>query len=514
MRFWPRSLFGQILLTLLLGLLFTQLMGAFLVWHERSDFAARITGFHAAERIGGIVTLLENSRPEDRLALVSALSVPPLKIELDQPWASRTESPSPDTEFFLRQLSAALDKPYLVQAATVSQEITRRNAGNDTKRTSTMGHHRGGEMGRNNEMSGRRMRGRERHDTAISDISPTDSSEQRSPPTPPTIRVVQMAWVQVRLTDGQVITFKHLISKEPIDWPSQIFMLFIVLGISIALLSAWVVRYLTKPLRILSNAATGLGKNIHQRPLPEKGPNEVVTAARAFNTMQKDIVRYLETRSQTLAALSHDLRLPITRIRLRIETLMDQALKDKLVEDLEEIDTMIDNTLAFLRAGKSTEEIRPIDINAMLDSIVDDMTALGATINMAGRASTPVFAQPQALRRSLNNLLDNARRYGDSAPIDVVISETEAVIILSIQDRGPGIHDANKEKVFEPYVRLETSRAKHTGGSGLGLATARTTIRSYGGDIVLKDREEGGLIVEICLPKKANKKANKKTTKE
>ena len=484
MKLWPRSLFGQILLTLILGLFIVQLIGAFLVWRERSDFATRIAGYHAAVRIAGIVFLLEQSTPQGRPALAKALSVPPVKIVLDQPWEKSVEPASEDTQAFLNRLNTKLDKNYEIQAITVMRQSNRPSfpSGNDRN-------YRGMADNPEAQHHGRRWQ-ENRQDSSAMSAGPARM-----------MRMLQSAWVQVRLSDGQIVTFEHLLTKEATDWPHQLFILLTLTGILVAILSAWLVGYLTRPLRLLSNAARGLGKNIHQKPLPETGPDEVIQAAKAFNTMQKEIIQYLETRSQTLAALSHDLRLPITRIRLRIESVTDGQVKQKLEDDLEDIDTMIDNTLAFLRAGKSTEEVKPINLSAMIDSLSDDMEALGASISVSGQISQPVQAQPQALRRSFGNLLDNARRYGDGT-IEVELSEDANHARVLIHDRGPGVSDENKDRVFEPYVRLESSRAKHTGGSGLGMATARTTIRSYGGNITLTDRAGGGLTVEIRLPRK------------
>ena len=484
MIFWPKSLFGQILLTLILGLFIVQLIGAFLVWRERSDFATRIAGYHAADRIAGIVFLLEQSAPKNRQALVTALSVPPVKIVLDQPWEKSVEPASEDTLVFLNRLNRKLDKNYDIQAITVTRQPNRPTFPSDSDRIYNTKADKG-----EAKHHGRRWQ----ENRLDSDVMPARPARM--------MRMLQSAWVQVRLSDGQIVTFEHLLTKEDTDWPYQLFILLTLTGILVAILSAWLVGYLTRPLRVLSNAARGLGKNIHQKPLSETGPEEVIQAAKAFNTMQKEIIQYLETRSQTLAALSHDLRLPITRIRLRIESVTDGLIKQKLEDDLEDIDTMIDNTLAFLRAGKSTEEIKPINLNVMIDSLSDDMEALGASVCVSGQISQPVQAQPQALRRSLGNLLDNARRYGDGT-IEVELSEDAHHAWILIHDRGPGVSDENKDRVFEPYVRLESSRAKHTGGSGLGMATARTTIRSYGGNITLTDRAGGGLTVEIRLSKK------------
>jgi signal transduction histidine kinase len=168
--------------------------------------------------------------------------------------------------------------------------------------------------------------------------------------------------------------------------------------------------------------------------------------------------------------------------------------------DLAEMDDMIGGTLAFLRAGSNHENAVLLDLNAFLESVNEDMLAVGAHIRLQGQASRPVMARPQALRRCLVNLLDNARRYG-SPEIDMSVAETNDLLTIRIEDRGAGMPVAEMERVFEPYVRLESSRARHTGGSGLGLAIARAIARAHGGELVLAAREGGGLSAILTLPK-------------
>ena len=468
MKLWPKSLFGQLLLTMVVGLFVTQIIGLGLIWSDRSELAARMTGYHAAQRISGIVSLLDTGQPENRPALVDALSVPPVDIRLDLPWQTLTDERRMETDYFIKQLKLFLDKPYVMQASTVvrawPERRSLRAAMGSEVRNHIQAHYPG--------------------------IQRSNASMKK--------RLVSVAVVQIRLSDGQIVTFRHDLRRDSFDLPIRVFALFSLLGVSVAILAGWSVRRLTRPLNILSNAAIALGKNIDCPPLPENGPVEVAAAARAFNTMQREIKNLLNTRSQTLAALSHDLRLPITRVRLRLEKLSDSGLKSKLEDDLADIDCMIENTLAFLRAGKSKEEIVPINVNALIDGIVDDMQAVGAQVSVLGHIDAPVSGQPQALRRCLTNLIDNARRYGDGM-IDITLIDEKSSVVVKIEDRGPGVPDSEKDRIFEPYIRLEASRAKHTGGNGLGLAIARATARSHGGDVILADRVGGGLSVILRI---------------
>jgi signal transduction histidine kinase len=222
--------------------------------------------------------------------------------------------------------------------------------------------------------------------------------------------------------------------------------------------------------------------------------------------MQRDLRRYLETRAHALAGVSHDLRLPLTRLRLRLERLPEGELRSKIEEDIAEMDAMIGSTLEYLGAGSAAEKPVRLNLNALLEGVVEDMEPLGAHITVRGEASAPILAQPQAIRRCLANLLENARRYG-GPNIDLQIKDAATEVEIRVEDRGPGIPAADMERVFEPYVRLEASRARHTGGTGLGLAIARAIARANGGDIALQARAGGGLAAVLRLPRRSEEKA-------
>jgi signal transduction histidine kinase len=311
---------------------------------------------------------------------------------------------------------------------------------------------------------------------------------------------LQLVIVQVKLADGAVATFRHALAQTPAERPLRLLALVAITGISVALLAGWAVRRLTRPLSTLADAASGLARNLDRAPLPESGPTEVVRAARAFNTMQRELKANLDTRAQALAGVSHDLRLPITRARLRLERVSDAEVKRAIEGDLAEMEHMIAATLEFLRAGSSGETSLLLNLNALIESVADDMEALGASVQIHGRAEQPLTARPQSLRRCLANLLDNARCHGGGV-IEVTVVDATMGVEVHIEDRGPGITEGDRERVFEPYVRLEPSRAKHTGGTGLGLAIARAIARAHGGDVTLENRLGGGLTVRLVLPR-------------
>jgi signal transduction histidine kinase len=307
----------------------------------------------------------------------------------------------------------------------------------------------------------------------------------------------------VRLGDGAVATFRHAVPQTPPDRPFRLLALVAVTGITVALLAAWTVRRLTRPLATLADAATGLARDLDRAPLAESGPMEVSRAAQAFNAMQRALKALLETRAQALAAVSHDLRLPLTRMRLRLEQLPDAQVKRSIESDLDEMEHMIAGTLEFLRAGSSAEPPVLFNLNALLDGVAEDAEALGAKVQLHGRATAPLRARPQALRRCLANLVDNAHRHG-GGEVDVTLVDDQDAVRIRIEDRGPGIPADQRERVFEPYVRLDPSRARHTGGTGLGLAIARAVARAHGGDVTLSERAGGGLCAELRLPRKTS----------
>jgi signal transduction histidine kinase len=215
--------------------------------------------------------------------------------------------------------------------------------------------------------------------------------------------------------------------------------------------------------------------------------------------MQSRLVAYLDERTRVLAAMSHDLKTPITRLRLRAELLQDGQLREKFERDLREMEVMVASALDFLRGMDNGEAVRPVDINAMLESLQADLRETGGTVTLEGRAAGPYPGRPQALKRCLANLLENAIKYGRVA--HVVVDDDNRRLQVSIFDEGQGIPPEHLEKVFEPYYRVEGSRSRDTGGTGLGLAIAKNVAELHGGSIGLENRPQGGLTAVLLLPR-------------
>jgi signal transduction histidine kinase len=277
---------------------------------------------------------------------------------------------------------------------------------------------------------------------------------------------------------------------------------FVFAGCILALAYA-VARMATRPLRKLASAATQLGRNIESPPLPESGPAELRDAAVAFNAMQARIRRDIQERTTMLAAITHDLQTPLTRLRLRLEKVEDEDLRERLVADLSAMQGTIAEGLELARSADLREAFAPIDFDSLLDSACADAHDAGQDVTLRGRTGTKVLGAPGALRRCLTNLLDNAVKYGRFARVEAALEGTHAVV--RICDGGPGIPEDQLAAVLDPFVRLESSRSRETGGTGLGLAIARNIAERHGGTLTLRNRAEGGLEATLMVPRSAGR---------
>ena len=468
----PQSLFGRLLLFLTGGLVVAQLLSAAILLQDREQALYHAIGGHVAQRIASIVNLLDSLDETERQRLVTALDLPPTRLSLDLPWQTETV---PDERYHTTLFRALLkrqlgpDRPFQV-------EIT-------------------------------------------DDLPPPPPPAERprwlapdQPPRPrdwtdrpPRWRMHAMMLglrnfvVQVRLRDGATVTFQQVLPEEVIAWPVRLLLILLVLLVSVAVLAALAVRALIRPLAVLADAAGELGRDIRRPPLAEAGPLEVRRAAHAFNTMQERLIRYIEDRNRILAALSHDLKTPITRLRLRTELLDDAPLRDKFLADLDDMQRMAQASLDFLRGGEDSEPIAPVDLNALLESLQEDAEDVGHEVGITGAARQPLRCRPLALKRCLTNLVDNALNYGQRA--EITITDAPARLTLIVRDCGPGIPAAELERVFEPFYRLENSRSRDTGGTGLGLSIARNIARAHGGELTLRNHPQGGLEAVLELPR-------------
>src|SRR5271170_6990076 len=229
------------------------------------------------------------------------------------------------------------------------------------------------------------------------------------------------------------------------------------------------------------------------------GARELRNAARAFNTMQDRLRRYLDSRTRVLAAMSHDLKTPLTRLRLQVETLDNPPMQERIGAELDEMESMVREALSLFRGLDDGEPAAPIDIDALLAQIRGEFTGMGAQVTLCGHATEPLLGKPQALKRCLTNLIANAIKFGARA--DILI-EDGAELVVRVRDAGPGIPPEELERVFEPFYRLESSRNRDTGGTGLGLSIARDVAQAHGGSLVARNLSSGGLEALLVLPRR------------
>ena len=315
------------------------------------------------------------------------------------------------------------------------------------------------------------------------------------------------AVIGLRLADGEWLSVSA--ELEPLrPWHSPDFLAaFALMTVTAALLTLWAVRRLTAPVRTLAEAAEALGRDVNAAPLPEDGPTEVAVAAVAFNTMASRIRRFVQDRTELLTAIGHDLRTPITRLKLRAEFVEDDEQRGKILADLEELEAMVSATLAFGRDSRTTEPVSPLDLAELLRTILDETGDANPTLEeklvYQGPAHLTVRARSLSLKRVFVNLVTNAVNYGGSATVRLVRPDkgpSSGMVGVEIEDDGPGIPTGDLDRVFEPFHRGEPSRNRETGGVGLGLPIARNIMRAHGGDVTLVNRPGGGVKATVTLP--------------
>lgn len=321
-----------------------------------------------------------------------------------------------------------------------------------------------------------------------------EARQNRRGPAPPLCQRVLLT-----LKDGNalLLTIPMPPMREPAYTPPTPLSL-LVFALCIGLLAWLVARIATKPLRQLADAADKLDISRAGEPLPEQGSTEVRVATRAFNRMQKRIYEDVRERTGMLAAITHDLQTPLTRLRLRLEKLPDEALRNKLVGDMQAMQQMLQEGLELARSMDNGEAVQLLDLDSLLDSLCSDAVEAGQQVDYSVRTPVQLKAHPLALRRALSNLLDNAVKYGQRA--EVSLTREAGQCHIRIRDFGPGIPPELLETVFTPFYRIEHSRSRESGGTGLGLSIARNIVLRHNGELTLTNHPEGGLLVDVVLP--------------
>ena len=443
----PDGIAARTALTVVLAVLLTQAVSALVYLTDRGHDRPMHSPSELTQRMVAVVQLVEGTQPQERPRVVHALNDPLLGIE----W---------------RQTRPAFNPDYLVSPPLL--------------------HHLAEALG-----GGEREIVAERHQVPI--IAPTSG-----PLDDPGLHRVRTLRVGVALSDGTWLVFSATHAPDGSFRLARFALWMALTALVVAGLSLWAARRLTAPLAAFAAAAERLGVDGSAQALPETGPRELRAAAEAVNRMQERLTRFVEDRTRMVAAIGHDLRTPLTRLRLRAEFIEDGETQRKILADLSEMEAMINATLSFARDDAQREPRVQADLADMLQSLVDDRTDTGKDVNYLGTWRLTLTCSPVGMRRALANLVDNGINYGGHA--DVSLKEEAGHAVIEIDDDGPGIPEAEQEKVFHPFYRLDSSRSRDTGGTGLGLAVARTIISGHGGTIKLTNREAGGLRATVTLP--------------
>ncbi|MBN9039486.1 MAG: HAMP domain-containing protein [Rhizobiales bacterium] len=458
----PKSLSGQTVVILVTGLIATHVVTLLVLSEDRVESLTRTEEQHIAQHIASISNIVVNVPTE---------------------WRERIVRSSDGHSFNVRITEVSNNQP--LQGA---------GSGNTMLRDLLLRQVRPGTS-----------------DPISVDISDADPSDMPLPPNSwrrwlqfRVSRLVfghdrdQAVLVSVPLSDSQRLNFSTSmpLASAP-GWERQLAVTGSFL-IVVLMLSLWAIRKLSSPLALFANAATTFARNVYAPSLPEIGPSEVREAARAFNNMQKRVRQTIEGRAQMLGAISHDLRTPLTTIRLRAESVAESDVRQRILGAVDEMEAMLTSTLTFAREGTAQEEVQATDVGSLLEAICSDFSDTGHDVILVTKGPLIAACRPLALKRALSNLIDNAVKYGERA--DVAASVKEGMIDISIADQGPGVPHEELERVFQPFYRLESSRNRNTGGMGLGLAIAQMALDMHGGSIRLENRAEAGLCVRVLLP--------------
>ncbi|MDY6840644.1 MAG: ATP-binding protein [Pseudomonadota bacterium] len=468
MRLWPRRAGGQLALLLILVLLMAQIITIVILAGERQGALRSASLEHVLQRVADGYTLADTTDPERQERILRALSSPTLRLSIDPSPYLPDDRASGMTRRLADELGLPREQVRTAIEADENNCLPGRERDHDDHRDSER--HNDGDDGD--------------HDH---DEPPDDRHE-----CPPVLGI------SVALSSGQWLNARARPPAPSWLWLKATLTSVGVTAVLLTLTLLLAVRRILRPMNELSRAAHAFGRGEKVR-IPEKGPEDVREVTRAFNQMQDQVGRAQEDRARLLAALAHDLRTPITSMRLRVEMLPESEDRNRLLDSLREMQHLAEATLDFIR-GSTTEQHRRYDLATLLDSLCDDLQQMGLAVRCKDSPRCVLQGQPEAVKRALRNLIENAVNYGEQAEVTLETTDTEAVI--TIVDRGPGIPEAERERVFKPFYRLEHSRNRETGGAGLGLAIARTLIRGMGGEVRLGAGPEGrGLEVLVTLPR-------------
>jgi signal transduction histidine kinase len=443
---------GRTLAVLLLGFL---VVGAIMVgqmYVERQTMLSDIGGWHVVSRIAEITKTLNDTEPHQRQDTLRTYQGPVFSV---------THSPQSEISVANLDWKGRLVKDALQsQLGAIDDDGFRiGQAAFDTRQRS--------QFYRGDMMAG--MHGRE-------------AFQHRS-----------LMVISLRLNDGSWLNFATPPAPIKAVWNSRFFWPGALVVLAVVGICVWAVRLATQPLSLFAQAAERLGLDFNAKRLDETGPLEVRRAAKAFNLMQHRLQAFIKDRTHMLAAISHDLRTPITRLKLRAEFIEDDEQRSKMLNDLDEMEAMISATLQFARDDAANEPTQDLDLAQLLRDLIEN-----SDIECQLPQTLPFVGRPVGLKRLIGNLLGNAQRFGTR--VEVELTQVEQNAVLTVTDDGPGIPADMLERVFDPFVRVEGSRSRDTGGTGLGLAAVKMITQAHGGTVELSNLESGGLQARVVLP--------------
>jgi signal transduction histidine kinase len=470
-RFLPNSLFGQMLLILLTGLVVSHAIGAWIYSADREAAVREVGGLAAAQRIANLTRLIDEAPPEWRERIVPALSDRTFHVALtpEAPAGAADDERGPVADairaYLVDRLALGAEREPLVMASEPAGPSFAPRSFRD--RHSTMMRRRGMMDGGMMGMMG------------------------------PSAELVALD-VAIPLSTGEWLSFSTALPEATPILSRQFIVSMLVMALVIVVAAVWAAKRVTAPLGTLAAAAQRLGKDVSVPPIPETGTIETRQASRAFNDMQSRLRELVENRTRLLAAISHDLRTPLTLLRLRAENVADGEDKEKMLATIAEMNAMVGATLQYARDEMIPERVRRTDLTALVQSVVDDMADAGCDVAMAPAAAILLECRPSALKRAVTNLVDNAVKYGKSARL--AVRNVAKTVEITIDDEGPGLSEEELARVFQPFYRVEGSRSRETGGVGLGLAIAKSLVERHRGTLTLSNRAIGGLQARISLP--------------
>jgi signal transduction histidine kinase len=458
---WPRSLFGQLFIAVLIGVLAATLISLFLVSRERDRTLVQASVREWSRRVVDMTASMQLLQPGERLEASALLQnwprsqfrrprLPP--STLLEPLLEPPGLPTPLPDFrqsLEQQLKFVLGPGYQVSVVPTSDAAK----------------------------------------PALTLARPGAESFERGG---------QLYDVSVGIPGGDNLLFRLAQGQRGAPLPRALLFNLMLLALLVAVAVYLVTRGITRPLSDLARAAEAVGRDLRQPPLVERGSRELRDAARAFNTMQERMQRYVDSRTRVLAAMSHDLKTPLTRLRLRMATIDDADMQFRVDRDLDEMENMVHGALTLLRGLNDDEPAEAVDLNELLGTLQGEFAEMGTPFEVHGRVRVLYAGKPMGLKRCLTNLISNATKFGGNVSVHL---QDGAAVVIAIRDQGPGIAAEHLARVFEPFYRIESSRNRDTGGTGLGLCIARDIAQAHGGALTLSNLPQRGLQATLTLPR-------------